>query len=135
MSDTNKNKLTLSIVTPSGEIFDGAVDSVVLPGCEGEFGVLPKHSALVTSLSKGIITIKHDSSKEESVVIDWGYCEVENNKVYVLANGAVALNKDSELSDNIKKANKLLEESKSDMSTYASEAYLKQEIECFNKAI
>ncbi len=128
MSDTNKTKLALSIVTPNGMMFDGEVDSVVLPGCEGEFGVLPKHSALITSLSKGIITIKHDNTKEESIVIDWGYCEVDNNKVYVLANGAVCLSKDSEISNNIQKAKQLLQEAKSDMSTFASDTYLQQEI-------
>jgi F-type H+-transporting ATPase subunit epsilon len=128
MSNKNKKAITLSVVTPIGEIFDGEVKSVVLPGVEGEFGVLPEHSSLVTMLSKGIVTITYENSKTENIVIDWGYCEVGDNKVYILANGAVSLNENSEIANSLKKATTLIDEAKSDYTTYSTISYLKQEI-------
>ena len=57
--------IKLSIVTPNGEIFDGDVKAVTLPGKEGEFGVLPNHASLVSALTVGVIEIENkDSSKD-----------------------------------------------------------------------
>lgn len=50
--------IKLSIVTPTGSIFNGDVKTVTLPGKEGEFGVLPGHSSLVSTLSVGVIVIE-----------------------------------------------------------------------------
>ena len=49
--------LQLEIVTPEASIYADEVDTVVLPGCEGEMGVLPQHAPLVTLLSAGELRI------------------------------------------------------------------------------
>lgn len=90
------NTLQLEIVTPSGPIFDGAVTSVTLPGEEGEFGVLPHHASLTTLLSAGVIDFVKEDKTTESVVVNWGHVQVDENKVIVLADGAVAIRGDSE---------------------------------------
>ncbi len=90
------NTLQLEIVTPSGPIFDGAVAEVTLPGDEGEFGVLPEHASLTTLLSAGVIDFVKEDRVTESVVINWGHVQVDENKVIVLADGAVAIRGDSE---------------------------------------
>ncbi len=90
------NTLQLEIVTPSGPIFDGAVTEVTLPGEEGEFGVLPDHASLTTLLSAGVIDFVKEDKKTESVVVNWGHVQVDENKVVVLADGAVAIRGDSE---------------------------------------
>ena len=56
--------IRLSIVTPNGEIFNDDVKTVTLPGKEGEFGVLPGHSSLVSSLTVGVIIIEKANSTE-----------------------------------------------------------------------
>jgi len=90
------NTLRLEIVTPSGPIFNGLVTSVTLPGEEGEFGVLPEHSSLATLLQAGVIDFVKENKTTESVVISWGHVQVDENKVIVLADGAVAIRGDNE---------------------------------------
>ena len=90
------NTLQLEIVTPSGPIFNGPVASVTLPGEEGEFGVLPDHASLTTLLSAGVIDFVKEDKTTESVVVNWGHVQVDENKVIVLADGAVAIRGDSE---------------------------------------
>jgi len=90
------NTLQLEIVTPSGPIFNGPVTSVTLPGEEGEFGVLPDHASLTTLLSAGVVDFVKEDKTIESVVVNWGHVQVDENKVIVLADGAVAIRGDSE---------------------------------------
>ena len=85
--------MKLSIVTPNGEIFNDDIKSVSLPGKEGEFGVLPNHSSLVSSLTVGVIEIEKKNSTE-AVAINWGHVKVTEDSVDVLVDGAVALSTD-----------------------------------------
>ena len=90
------NTLQLEIVTPNGVIFSGPVTEVTLPGEEGEFGVLPEHSSLTTLLEAGVVDFVKEDKITESVVVNWGHVQVDENKVVVLADGAVAIRGDSE---------------------------------------
>ena len=101
--------IKLSIVTPTGSIFNGDVKTVTLPGKEGEFGVLPGHSSLVSTLSVGVIVIEKIDSTE-AVAINWGHVKVDEKSVDVLVDGAIALigGKDSEISKNIEAAKELV---------------------------
>ena len=90
------DKLKLEILTPNGEIFNGNVLSVTLPGEEGEFGVLPHHASLSTLLEAGVIDIEKDDKSIESILINWGVVQVDEVKVIVLVEGAVAIRGDSE---------------------------------------
>ncbi|TLD85902.1 ATP synthase F1 subunit epsilon [Helicobacter sp. MIT 05-5294] len=105
--------LKLDIVTPEGKIFSNNVKSVTLPGSEGEFGVLPGHVGIVTTLNAGVIEIEKQDNKKEIVAINWGYAKVDETSVDVLAEGAVDINGDSEseIAQAIANAKKLLEES------------------------
>jgi F-type H+-transporting ATPase subunit epsilon len=90
------DKFKLEILTPNGEIFNGEVLSVTLPGEEGEFGVLAHHSSLTTLLTSGVIDIEKEDKKVESVLINWGVVQVDEEKVVVLVEGAVAIKGESE---------------------------------------
>ena len=113
--------IKLSIVTPNGEIFNDDVKSVTLPGKEGEFGVLPRHSSLVSSLTVGVIVIEKANSTE-AVAINWGHVKVDEKKVDVLADGAIALTsgKDSEIAKNIEAARVLVNSVKDSNISLAS---------------
>lgn len=112
----------LEVVTPAGMIYDGEANSVVLPGSEGEFGVLKGHASLVSSLKAGVIDIEMPNSKHELIAIDSGYAEVNEFKVTVLAKGAVAINPegDSEIAKNLEQAKKLIESMSSDSTALAA---------------
>lgn len=90
------DKLKLEILTPNGEIFHGEAVSVTLPGEEGEFGVLAHHASLTTLLEAGVIDIEKEDKSIESVLINWGVVQVDEKKVIVLVEGAVAIRGDSE---------------------------------------
>lgn len=112
MNDT----IHLEIVTPMGIIYQGDVRCVVLPGNEGEFGVLKGHASLLSSLKAGVIDIQKTDSKHELVAIDSGYAEVNEFKITVLAKGAVAINtgKNSEIAKNLEQAKELIKSMSSD---------------------
>ncbi|GAA7315830.1 ATP synthase F1 subunit epsilon [Helicobacter pylori] len=112
--------LKISVVVPEGEVYTGEVKSVVLPGVEGEFGVLYGHSNMITLLQAGVIEIETESQKEH-IAINWGYAEVTNERVDILADGAVFIKKESDDRDDaISRAKKLLEDASSDRLAVSS---------------
>ncbi len=108
------DKLKLEILTPNGEIYNGYAVSVVLPGEEGEFGVLPEHVSLTALLQAGVVDIQQENGKTESIVVNWGVVQITQNKVVVLVDGAVAIRGENE--GDIAKA---LDEAKSLISSIA----------------
>ncbi|AQW86402.1 ATP synthase, F1 complex, epsilon subunit [Campylobacter pinnipediorum subsp. caledonicus] len=116
------NKLHLEIVTPQGQVFSGDVSSVVLPGSDGEFGVLPSHASLVSLLQAGIIDIQDLDNKHDIVAINWGYAKIDEEKVTILADGAVYIsgNSESDLSDSLNKAKELFNSISSDKNAFAA---------------
>lgn len=89
-------QIHLEVITPLGRVFTADVKSVTLPGAEGEFGVLPEHSSLLSLLSAGVIDIVKQDETTESIAIDWGYAQVSSNNITVLVDGAVAIKGDSD---------------------------------------
>lgn len=88
--------LKLEILTPNGLIFDGEAVSVTLPGEEGEFGVLAHHASVTTLLEAGVVDIEKEDKTVESVLINWGVVQVDEQKVIILVEGAVAIRGDNE---------------------------------------
>ncbi|MEQ1842832.1 MAG: ATP synthase F1 subunit epsilon [Verrucomicrobiales bacterium] len=78
----------LQIVTPEGRVFSDQVDLVVVPGSEGELGVLSAHAALVTALKPGELRYVKDG-KEHILAVGSGLLEVTANSVAVLSDLAV----------------------------------------------
>jgi F-type H+-transporting ATPase subunit epsilon len=79
--------LLLEIVTPERLAYSDEVDSVQLPGIEGELGVLPHHAPLVSTLGVGELRIRKGGT-EESFAIVGGFLQVLPTKVVVLAETA-----------------------------------------------
>ncbi len=68
-------------------VFEGDVDIVVLPGTDGEMGILPHHAPLLTTLKIGIIKVR-SGGKEEIFTVAGGVAEVQPDIVTVLADAA-----------------------------------------------
>ena len=79
--------LQLEIVTPEKLVYQDEVDSVVLPGSEGELGVLPHHAPLVSTLGAGELRLRKGAI-EESFAIVGGFVQVLPDKVVVMAETA-----------------------------------------------
>ena len=79
----------LEIVTPEAKTFSGEVDMVVLPGVEGELGILPMHVPLMTQLLPGEVRILQ-GGKETDLVVGTGFVEVSQTHVSILTDMAMA---------------------------------------------
>lgn len=80
-------KLKLELVTPYKRVLSEEVDEVTAPGLIGEFGVLPGHTPLLTTLRIGELTYKQ-ANRVFHVAVNWGYVEVEEDTVTVLVETA-----------------------------------------------
>lgn len=80
--------LHLEIVTPEASIYADEVDTVVLPGHEGEMGVLPQHAPLVTLLSAGELRITK-GGKTQFMAVGEGLVEVTGTSTRILTDAAV----------------------------------------------
>jgi F-type H+-transporting ATPase subunit epsilon len=76
--------MEVQIITPDKTIFSGNADLVVVPGSDGQIGILDNHAPLVSSIRKGQVKVRKDS-EDQFFDIEGGVVEVLNNKVIVLA--------------------------------------------------
>ena len=86
------DKLSLEVVTPFRTVLIEDVDSVTLPGIEGELGILPEHVPLLTTLDTGIMSYVNGSGNTRAIAVHWGYAQVDGNNVRVLAELAETAN-------------------------------------------
>ena len=77
-------KILLEVVTPEKLLLSQEVDEVIAPGSEGEFGVLPGHCHLLSSLRIGELRYKSQEVWHYMSIL-WGYAEVTPVKVTVMA--------------------------------------------------
>jgi F-type H+-transporting ATPase subunit epsilon len=83
----------LNLVTPDKKMLtDTEIEEVIVPGYRGQLDILPGHAPLMTTLGTGVLKYRtKGSSQYESVVVSWGYCQVNPDGVVVLAETAESL--------------------------------------------
>lgn len=74
----------ISIAAPDQTLFQGAITMAVLPGSEGEFGVLANHAPFATSLKAGLVKLYQGDVIEQTFEIPGGFMEMSFNKCIVL---------------------------------------------------
>ncbi|MCG6194116.1 ATP synthase F1 subunit epsilon [Leptospira sp. FAT2] len=77
------HKLNVSVISPEKILYKGEVDSLVVPGSEGFFGILPNHAPLVAVLGIGVLEIRK-GDKIKVLSIEGGFIEVKENSVSIL---------------------------------------------------
>ncbi|HZZ59380.1 MAG TPA: ATP synthase F1 subunit epsilon [Opitutaceae bacterium] len=80
--------LTLEIVTPTAPVYSDTVDTVVIPGIDGELGILPGHVPLLTVINGGELRVTKQG-RTESLVVSGGFAQVAGDKVSILAEYAI----------------------------------------------
>ncbi|MHC1785092.1 MAG: ATP synthase F1 subunit epsilon [Anaerolineaceae bacterium] len=75
------------VVSQDRIVFSGNADMVVLPGADGEMGILPNHSPLLTVLQFGVVTVKV-KSEVQHFAVSGGVAEVQPDQVTILADAA-----------------------------------------------
>ncbi|CDF97982.1 F0F1 ATP synthase subunit epsilon [Avibacterium paragallinarum] len=81
--------LNLTVVSAEESIFTGQVKSIQATGIEGELGILPGHTPLLTAIKPGIVKLTLENGSEEVIYVSGGFLEVQPNVVTVLADVAI----------------------------------------------
>ncbi|MAF50065.1 MAG: ATP synthase F1 subunit epsilon [Rhodospirillales bacterium] len=92
MADSGIGKVAFDLVTPTELAVSEEADMVVVPGAEGDFGVLPGHTPLLTTLRAGLIDIHQDGAIEQSLFVESGFAEATPERCTVLAGGVTPMN-------------------------------------------
>jgi F-type H+-transporting ATPase subunit epsilon len=79
------------LVSPERLLLSQPVEMVVIPGAEGDIGVLPQHAPLITTLRPGTIAIYENNRVTRRIFVAGGFAEVTPERCTVLADEAVAL--------------------------------------------
>ena len=86
---THSTTIEFELVSPERLLKSEPVEMVVVPGTEGDFGVLPGHSLLIAQVRPGVIDIHEGGQVKESIFVAGGFAEVSPERCTVLAEEAV----------------------------------------------
>ena len=86
-----EGKVAFELVSPERLLLSAEVDMIVVPGSEGDFGVLPRHSPLISTVRPGVINVHDNGQVTERIFVAGGFAEVTPERCTVLAERAVAL--------------------------------------------
>jgi F-type H+-transporting ATPase subunit epsilon len=119
-------KIAFELVSPDRLLVSEAVDMVVIPGTEGDFGVLYGHQPLVALVRPGILEIENEGAPNRRIFVSGGFAEVTNERCAVLTEDAVPVEdlKRADLEQRIKDAEEALAATASDADRTLIEARL-----------
>ena len=117
------DKLNFHLVSPEREVFSGVVDQVVVPGSEGDFGVLPRHAPVMSAIRPGAITIM-DGAEVRRIFVLGGFADVTPDGLTILAEETVDLARVDavQVESDLKDAREDLADAKTDDAREAAEA-------------
>ncbi|GGF72608.1 MAG: F0F1 ATP synthase subunit epsilon [Terasakiella sp.] len=123
MTDT----VQFELVSPAKLLLSEDVEMVVVPGGEGDFGVLPGHTPMLTTVRPGIIDIYENDKIAKRIFVEGGFAEVSGTRCAVLAEEAIALdelNRDH-AEARLQKANDALQAADNDIAKKDAERELR----------
>lgn len=84
-----EGKVAFELVSPERLLLSEEVDMVVVPGEEGDFGVLTRHAPLISTLRPGVIKVHDGGSITQQIFVAGGFAEVTPTRCTVLAEEAL----------------------------------------------
>lgn len=84
-------ELQFELVSPERLLASETASMVVIPGAEGDFGVLPEHAPLISTMRPGVIAIYQGDSVERQIFVEGGFAEVNASGCIILAEAAEPL--------------------------------------------
>ena len=84
-------KIAFELVSPERLILSVEADMVTVPGGDGDFGALPRHAPLISTVRPGVIGVHEDGAVVRSLFVAGGFAEVTGERCTVLADEAVPL--------------------------------------------
>lgn len=111
MAEASSDKVAFELVSPERVLASLEADMVVVPGEEGDFGVLANHAPLLSLLRPGVISIYQGNDVQDRVFVEGGFAEVNPEGLIVLAEAAAPM---KELS--LDKARQQLKDAEEDLA-------------------
>tara|TARA_Y100001978_G_scaffold72446_1_gene65005 strand:+ start:177 stop:581 length:405 start_codon:yes stop_codon:yes gene_type:complete len=119
--------ISLKVLAPNKNVFEGVAEEVILPSTTGQLGVLPGHISLVTAIDIGVLRIR-SNSQWTSIALMGGFAEIESDEITVLVNSAEI---GSEIDTQI--AQKALDSAKADLARYSEAEKTPEKIKAINE--
>ena len=113
-------KVAFHLVMPERELLSTEADMVVVPGSEGDFGVLHGHAPLISTVRPGVLEVFQGNKAEQRFLVVGGFAEVTPERCTVLADEAMPF--ESVTPDQLAEREKKAEEDLSDAATDAEKA-------------
>ena len=112
-------QVEFELVSPEKLLLSEKVEMVVVPGADGDFGILPRHAPLISSLRTGVIAVYRQNRRDisERIFVDGGFAEVTPERCTVLAEQAVPVGEIDRTS-----TEQQLKDAREDLSDATSEA-------------
>ncbi|MEM8988340.1 MAG: F0F1 ATP synthase subunit epsilon [Pseudomonadota bacterium] len=121
------DKLQFNLVSPERQLMSADVDHVIVPGSEGQFGVLPGHAPFMSTMTPGVVTVL-DGSDKTDIFVAGGFAEVTPDGLTILAEEAtpVAELQGDVLAGRVKAAEDALAAAANDDARLAAQAAVDQ---------
>lgn len=118
------DKVAFELVSPERLLVSEPVDMVVVPGAEGDFGVLIGHTPMISGVRMGTIDMYQDGARARRIFVAGGFAEVTPERCTVLAEAAVPVDEidRARVEEELRTAEKLAAEAVDDAERAAAEA-------------
>lgn len=116
------DQVKFELVSPERLLLSAEVESVVIPGSEGDFAVLPGHSRLISTIRPGVITVFQGGRAADRIFVEGGFAEVTPQGCTVLAEHATPVAEISrdQAGQAVQDAKEDIEDSKDDASRHVA---------------
>ena len=85
------NKINFEFVSPEASIVSSEVDMVLIPGVDGDAGILPDHSPFMTTLRQGIVEVTFEQGNVKKYLVEGGFADITQDKMTILAETSLNL--------------------------------------------
>lgn len=114
------DKVAFELVSPDRLLVSEDVDMVVIPGTEGDFGVLYGHQPMISTVRPGILEVQNGGSESRRIFVNGGFAEITGDRCAVMTEEAVPVAdlKRADLEQRIKDAEEDIGEARSDLERH-----------------
>jgi F-type H+-transporting ATPase subunit epsilon len=85
------NKINFDFVSPEASIVSSEVEMVLIPGIDGDAGILPNHSPFMTTLRQGIVEVTFEEGNVKMYLVEGGFADITQDKMTILAENSLNL--------------------------------------------
>ena len=85
------NKINFDFVSPEASIVSSEVDMILIPGVDGDAGILPDHSPFMTTLRQGIVEVTFEQGNVKKYLVEGGFADITQDKMTILAETSLNL--------------------------------------------